>query len=720
MSRIKVMDKTLSNKIAAGEVIERPASVVKELVENSIDAGATRISIKIERAGSKLISVSDNGCGMDEDDALLCFEQHGTSKLTLATDLEEIATLGFRGEAIPSISSISRFTLQTRTKDSASGTKVRVDGGTFLESSPCGCPVGTTVEIRDIFFNTPARKKFLKTANTEEHHIEEAVISLALAHPEVGFSLYLDSNNIINTAPGGTLELRIREFFGRNFLSNMIKVEHSTQNYKVFGFIAAPGFTRPTRKEQRTFVNNRAVEALAMYKGIKEGYMALHGESGRYPAAILFLEIDPKEVDVNVHPAKREVRFKSEFQITKFLEIAIANALSNFRLVNELNQIENKEDNELLLSTKILMDAQVTYNVDNYLQESIFDNNSNNNSANTKNPIIVEKKIPLTEETVEDSSLKEVKRENSLKPNTYQEPIKSQDFSFQEKFSTPIKEEAKNYNTINNENKKSVEFNQTISIENKNSVNNNNNSHKIEEKISTNNVNNANIEPVIQNYSITTKSVEDHDNAPFAPKRGYGQAEFQGAWPQTVLGILDDTYILCSSVTGLTLIDQHAAHERIMFEKLLNQAQKAEVVSQSLLIPIVIAPGKYKLNLLLKNRPTFEKLGFEFELAGNSEIMLSAIPLHINNPKMDYTSLISDMLDELLENDRLKNHIDMEATARAACHAAIKAHQALTISEANELIKQLSNCRQGTLCPHGRPTMITLTISELEKRVGRK
>ena len=185
MSRIKVMDKTLSNKIAAGEVIERPASVVKELVENSIDAGATRISIKIERAGSKLISVSDNGCGMDEVDALLCFEQHGTSKLTLATDLEEIATLGFRGEAIPSISSISRFTLQTRTKDSASGTKVRVDGGTFLESSPCGCPVGTTVEIRDIFFNTPARKKFLKTANTEEHHIEEAVICNFVASEKI-------------------------------------------------------------------------------------------------------------------------------------------------------------------------------------------------------------------------------------------------------------------------------------------------------------------------------------------------------------------------------------------------------------------------------------------------------------------------------------------------------------------------------------------------------
>lgn len=718
------MDKTLSNKIAAGEVIERPASVVKELVENSIDAGATRISIKIERAGSKLISVSDNGCGMDEDDALLCFEQHGTSKLISANDLEEIATLGFRGEAIPSISSISRFTLQTRTKDSPTGTKVRVDGGTFLESSPCGCPVGTTVEIRDIFFNTPARKKFLKTANTEEHHIEEAIISLALAHPEVGFSLYLDNNNIINTAPGGTLELRIREFFGRNFLSNMIKVEHSNQNYKVFGFIAAPGFTRPTRKEQRTFVNMRAVEALAMYKGIKDGYMALHGESGRYPAAIIFLEIDPKEVDVNVHPAKREVRFKSEFQITKFLEIAIANALSNFRLSNELSQIETKEENELLLSNKIplnqiLMDAQVSYHVENYSQDSIF---TDHNFVNKNTTNINENKTSIKEETTEPTNIKPILKENSSQENISAviEQTPKNEFLKVETSPTvnipkPIvpQVEAKKVTTYSNNTineKQDISLPKDVSIKKEDSIANISTSSTIPKT-------------PIQNISKQPPRVEtnnEEDTAPFAPKRGYGQAEFQGAWPQTVLGILDDTYILCSSFNGLTLIDQHAAHERIMFEKLLQEAEKTEVISQSLLIPIVIVPGKYKLNLLLKNRAIFEKLGFEFELVGNSEIMLSAIPLHINIPQMDYTNLISDMLDELLENDRLKNHIDMEATARAACHAAIKAHQALTIPEAHELIKQLSNCRQGTLCPHGRPTMITLSISELEKRFGRK
>lgn len=290
MSKIKVMDEQLSNRIAAGEVIERPASVVKELVENAIDAGATHIRIEIERAGSRLISVSDNGSGMDADDALLCIEPHGTSKIFTAEDIDRITTLGFRGEALPSIASISRFTILTRTAEMLEGTLVRIEGGRLLEAAPAGCAAGTVMQVRDLFFNTPARKKFLKSPATEAHHIEETVLGLALPRPEVGFELRIDGRTAFRSPAAPTPEARLRELFGRPFVENLWPVNHTESGITITGFTAAPGFTRNSRREQRTFVNGRAVESAAIYRGIRDGYATLT-ESGRYAPAVLFLTL---------------------------------------------------------------------------------------------------------------------------------------------------------------------------------------------------------------------------------------------------------------------------------------------------------------------------------------------------------------------------------------------------------------------------------------------
>ena len=371
MSKIKVMSEQLSNRIAAGEVIERPASVVKELVENAIDAGARHIRIEIEKAGSRLISVADDGSGMDGDDALLCIEPHGTSKIFTEEDIDRITTLGFRGEALPSIASISRFSIQTRTSDMLEGTRVRVEGGRLLEAAPAGCPVGTVMQVRDLFFNTPARRKFLKAPATEAHHIEEMVLSMALPRHEVGFELRMDGRLVFNSPASSTAEARIREFFGRQFADAMWPVDHAENGIRVTGFVASPGFTRNSRKEQRTFINGRAVESPTLYRGIREGYATLN-EPGRVPPVILYLEMPPEEVDVNVHPAKREVRFKHEYAISRAVTAAVSKALKRSREVDYLNdEAENLPLSGQVPLHLVLDSAKISYTVRDTEQRSL-------------------------------------------------------------------------------------------------------------------------------------------------------------------------------------------------------------------------------------------------------------------------------------------------------------------------------------------------------------
>ena len=300
MSRIKVMDPLLSSRIAAGEVIERPASVVKELVENSIDAGAGSITVEIERAGSRLIAVTDDGCGMDDEDALLALEQHGTSKLLSENDLDHIMTLGFRGEALPSIASVSRFTLSTCQEGAASGITVECDGEGHTATRPYGGARGTRIEVRDLFCNLPARKKFLKSPATEEHHIEEIFSMMALAHPEIGFKLLLDGRTAIFSPASGKTEYRLREIFGRNFMDNMLAFDHAEGALHLSGWVGSPGFTRPSRRDQRVFVNSRPVESAAVYRGIKDGYATL-AEPGKFHPAVIFIEMPPEEVDVRIY-----------------------------------------------------------------------------------------------------------------------------------------------------------------------------------------------------------------------------------------------------------------------------------------------------------------------------------------------------------------------------------------------------------------------------------
>jgi len=613
MSRIKVLPENLCNRIAAGEVIGRPASVVKELVENAIDAGARTIRIAVERAGIRRISVTDDGFGMAPDDVLLALEVHGTSKIAEEPDIENITTLGFRGEAIPSIASISRFTLTSRTAEAPEGSRLTVDGGKFLDCVAVGAPAGTTVDVRDLFFNTPARKKFLRSDATELHRIMEMVISLALPYCGIAFRLTVDGKIMLD-APAGLLEDRLRRFFGKGFSEQMLPVHFSDCGIEVMGFTAGPGFTRTSRYEQRTFVNGRAVESAALYRGVRDGYAALP-EHGRYAPCILFVHLNPHEVDVNVHPAKREVRFKQEFTVTRVIKEAVNLAL------RAAPTPESSLPQDLSVNVSSLLDEAVqNYSVES--QEELF---------SPKEPEEVLYRIPLA-------------RHGSLTDRA------------------PVPE--------------------------------------TEEKV-----------PAEVEMSPVASLTDPH-----TPDRGY-TPNFQVEFPDTVLGVFDDTYLLCAGTKGLILIDQHAAHERILFEKILSDSRRRGE-SQMLLIPQCVELPLSHAALLLRSRDVFQQLGFDIEPMGGNSVMLNALPTAL--PDTELATLLQEILDELLEDPANRTGTaQLENIARAACKAAIKAHDKLDQAGAEELLRQLKRCRQGTLCPHGRPTMVTISRAEIIRRFRR-
>ena len=326
MSVIRVLKEEISNRIAAGEVIERPASVVKELVDNAIDSGANRIFVHIEKAGSRTIQVTDNGSGMDKDDAMLCLEAHATSKIINIEDLDSIATFGFRGEAIPSIASVSRFEINTRKHDSIEGTKVICEGGTIKTVEAAGCPPGTSISVKNLFYNVPARKKFLRSAATEEAHIHETSLLLALSRMDIFMELKFDNRIVFSVPAADNLRTRASLLFGRELVKEMLPVNYAEAGIMITGLIARPGVTRNTRKEQRVFVNGRPVDAASIYLGIKDAYEGLLVK-GRHAPCLLYFVMDPTRVDINVHPAKREVRFKENHLLGKITAAAVSQAL---------------------------------------------------------------------------------------------------------------------------------------------------------------------------------------------------------------------------------------------------------------------------------------------------------------------------------------------------------------------------------------------------------
>ncbi len=662
MSSIHLLSEQVWNRIAAGEVVERPASVVKELVENSLDAGATRIRISVEDAGRKLISVQDNGCGMDEDDAMLCFESHATSKIRTEEDIFAIDSFGFRGEAIPSIASVSKMSIRTRQKENNSGFEVVVHGGKSIAANPAGCAPGTEVSIRDLFYNHPARKKFLRSAATEERHITECITNIALAHPETAFELRIDGRTVISAPGCNDLLQRIRELFGKNCSDALIPVE-ADNAIRVTGFISNRDYTKATRSEQRVFVNARPVESLSVYRGIRDGFGPMP-DKGRYPVAILFLTINPGMVDVNVHPAKREVRFRDDFAVTAAVRSAVTAAL---RKADQVIPYHPSAPHIPAAAQSPAADWRKPEPPGNTTVRSLYPDYRPDQIPQDSSAQISELELVMKQALVDYRVQTPQQEQPELDMLT---KLLRQDGGRMEEnkqASTP------------------VEY------------------FKPQQTAGT-------LKQMPDILPFPPDSVRNFPNASPAE----GQIYFD-SYKLKLLGVMENSYIIGVIANGLILIDQHAAHERVLFEKILKGTNGS--LSQRLLFPLTLELSRSDMHFVCKNLKGFEDAGFEIDPFGEHTIKLNAIPAALSQNNAG--GVFTDMLSRLLERGSAQQ-LPVHAIATAACKAAVKAHDRLTLEECDALVRDLGKCELPFSCPHGRPTVLNISLNEIEHRFGRK
>jgi DNA mismatch repair protein MutL len=614
MSRIRLLHETVASQVAAGEVVERPASVVKELIENSIDAGARKIDIVIRRGGISLIRVIDDGCGMDRDDALLSLERHATSKIRLAADLQAVATLGFRGEALPSIASVSRFRLTTRETGAVAGTEIVVNGGKIDVVRDGGEAPGTQVEVRSLFYNLPARRKFLRSENTESRNIEHQIHLQAIGHPQIGFSLLRDDRMLFQLPAAAALGDRVRDSYGVELLERLVEVNGTpSRNIRISGFIGQAGLSRQTRAQQLVFVNGRAIESGLLTAAIREGYHTALMK-GQYPVTFLFLKLDPAAVDVNVHPAKREVRFRDPTAVREAIVHSIQQTLERGRLAWQ----------------------------ERFRAPSI---------PPTTGPTEVAPNLKLRPEIV---APQEAHRELPHLGPSVAGVVDS---------GTPSAPQA-----------------------------------------------------VGQALRLPAPRIDSASDA-LALQRSQRistQQQFQ------IIGVLSKLYVLMENADGLVLVDQHAAHERILFEELRRRMEEQGVPTQKLLLPQTFDVPPRDADWIERNISILQKMGIGIESFGPGTFKIDSLPgfLNVSDPAQFMRKVIDDL--KSAGNCTSPMRLGEEMIAKTVCRHAVKANDPLRYPEIEKLIRDLLDCDLPYCCPHGRPTMIQISNAELEKKFGRK
>jgi DNA mismatch repair protein MutL len=592
MSRIRILPEILSNKIAAGEVVERPASVVKELVENALDAGSSRIVVEIEKGGRSLIRISDNGCGMSRDDALLSIERYATSKIYSDSDLFAITTLGFRGEAIPSIASVSRFTLITREETAESGTEIVMEGGKLLKVQDTGSPPGTQVTVKHLFFNTPARQKFLKTIPTEMGHISEVISSMALGWPNIHFKLIHNGTVLQNWSAAKDPSDRITDILGKDFAAGFFTVHMENDGIAISGWLSLPSITRTTSESITVFVNGRPVRCRMVQHALLQAYGG-RLMKGRFPQAVLFVRVPCDQVDVNVHPAKHEIRFSRQQQVYDAIVAAVSDGLVC-------------EETPSWAPSHVQVQAAVSEER-TFVEKKAMDFVS---ASNTQSPTIGVglKPVPIPASPTET-------------PTPLRPPIPRNQ--------PPLWES----------------------------------SHSI-------------LTPIGQVY---------------------------------------DSYIICESGENLILLDQHAAHERIIYEKLSDNAAQRRLPVQRLLIPETLDLGYRQAQILENLIPELDRYGFEIELFGKDSFVIKSVPVILSGREIK--PLVIEMVDRILETGLTASpEKALDACLKLmACHGAVRANHSLTLAEMSTLITDLEACKIPAHCPHGRPTWIEWSRQDVER-----
>lgn len=625
MSRIRILPDALASQVAAGEVVERPASVIRELVENSLDAGALHIEVHVQRGGAASIKIVDDGSGMDREDAMLCLERHATSKIRSKEDLAAIYTFGFRGEALPSIASVSRFRLATKQAESLSGTEIEVHGGKLIHVRDCGGATGTVIEVRNLFHNLPARRKFLRTEATEYAHVEQQFRLHAIANPRTAFTLTRDGELMFHLPATQDLLERIRGLVGAELAGRLVEVPATEyKGIRIQGYIGGPGLSRSTRQMQFTFLNGRPIESSSISYGLREGYHTTLMK-GQHPVTFLFLEMDAHGYDVNVHPAKKEVRFHDGHGVREAVASAVNAALS---------------------ATRALPTGHPT--------------SSARPHAWTETPPAATP--PTVSEQTSTLELKPDPPPVSVPAQTLL-PIPTT-FSAPARSFIPPEPAARTLRT-------------------------------------------ANPEPAAPQPPARSASAD-----PTNPTEDFTRFR--------ILGVLHRLYVLLESPEGLVLMDQHAAHERVMFEQMRRAMEHEGVPTQRLLMPLTLQLSPRDADIISRNLDSLSRLGIETEPFGPNTFKVETLPTFLK------TDDPMDWLDQVIEELRgmsgsasnLRLGEDMIATT--VCRHAVKANDHLSLPELQALLKDLAACEMPYCCPHGRPTLIQISHSELERKFGRR
>jgi DNA mismatch repair protein MutL len=608
MSKIRVMTDALASQVAAGEVVERPAAVVRELVENSLDAGATQIEVAVQRGGSALIRVTDNGSGMDREDALLCIERHATSKIRTKDDLAAISTFGFRGEAMPSIASVSRFRLLTREHDAVSGTEVEIHGGKLMAVRDGGGPYGSMIEVRSLFYNVPARRKFLRAETTEYAHVEQQFRLHAIANTHAAFTLIRDDEVMFHLPATTERRARIAGLVGEELASRLLEIASVERHgITVEGFIGGPGFSRSNRQMQLTFLNGRPVENQAVSYAVREGYHSTLMK-GQYPVTFLFIQMDPHAFDINVHPAKKEVRFHDSQVIRDVVSRAVHDTL------------------HLARSIPVGHAAAAP--------------TSSSFAAPASHPELA---MPVAEMNHLRTDWAALPQRESLPP--------------------PL------------------------------------------------------VRPVAPALPPLVPPTQHATELPEATETAGAVADANSF---RILGVLGKLYVLMENEDGLVLMDQHAAHERVLFEKMRSAMEKEGVPAQRLLMPVMLPLTPRDYDLLSRNVATLAKLGIEASPFGASTLKIDTLPSFLKTD--DPARLLAQIVDELagISSRASSLRLGEDMIATTVCRHAVKANDHLRQPELKSLLEDLMSCEMPYCCPHGRPTLIQITYQELEKKFGRR
>ena len=614
MGKIKVMNEILANQIAAGEVVEKCMNVVKELVENSIDAGATAITVEIREGGISLIRITDNGGGIEKDQVPSAFWRHATSKITSLEDLLTISSLGFRGEALSSIAAVSQVVLITKTPDALTGTRYIIEGGVEKEQEEIGAPKGTTFLVRNLFYNTPARAKFLKSPATEGSYIGSLMEQMALSHPEISFKFMQNGQTRLNTSGNGNFKEIIYQIYGREITKELTEVKAEEGDVSISGYIGKPTVSRGNRGFENYFVNGRYVKNNILTKAIEDGYRSFLMQH-KFPFTALFFQINPEKVDVNVHPAKREVRFQNSEELYHIVYRAVNDALTGKELIPEVSfdPARRKPAQERPAA------------------------------APAPEPFEIKRKqaqAALSKETAEDP--KPIPPESKIRETGVYEKL-------------PVKKEEEK-------------------------------DGKKEEQMS-----------LFEDRKLLAENSRSLHR---------------------VIGQVFGTYWMVQMEDKLFIIDQHAAHEKVLYERLLHEMKKKEIISQYLAIPAVVSLSLRQLELIRENESWFREFGFELEPFGGKEYTIRAVPCNLYG--IEDKEIFVELLDSLEEeNGRMTPEIFAGKLASMACKAAVKGNQNLSFQEAEHLIGQLLKLENPYHCPHGRPTIISMSRYELEKKFKR-